>query len=36
MKGSGQEWGLAVATPIIVKYRDDRTDARTALESWIR
>jgi hypothetical protein len=25
-----------VATPIIVKYRDERTDARTALESWIR
>jgi 2,3,4,5-tetrahydropyridine-2-carboxylate N-succinyltransferase len=24
------------ATPIIVKYRDDRTSARTALESWIR
>jgi 2,3,4,5-tetrahydropyridine-2-carboxylate N-succinyltransferase len=34
--GAGREWGLAVATPIIVKYRDDRTDARTALESWIR
>ena len=34
--GKGQEWGLAVATPIIVKYRDERTDARTALEQWIR
>ncbi len=34
--GRGREWGLAVATPIIVKYRDDRTSARTALESWIR
>jgi len=34
--GKGQEWGLAVATPIIVKYRDDKTDARTALEEWIR
>ena len=34
--GKGREWGLAVATPVIVKYRDDRTDARTALEEWIR
>jgi 2,3,4,5-tetrahydropyridine-2-carboxylate N-succinyltransferase len=34
--GPGREWGLSVATPIIVKYRDDRTDARTALEEWIR
>ena len=30
--GKGREWGLSVATPIIVKYRDERTDARTALE----
>ena len=34
--GTGREWGLSIATPIIVKYRDDRTDARTALEQWIR
>jgi 2,3,4,5-tetrahydropyridine-2-carboxylate N-succinyltransferase len=34
--GKGKEWGLSVATPIIVKYRDERTDARTALEQWIR
>ena len=34
--GPGKEWGLSVATPIIVKYRDDKTDARTALEDWIR
>jgi 2,3,4,5-tetrahydropyridine-2-carboxylate N-succinyltransferase len=32
----GREWGLSVSTPIIVKYRDERTDARTALEQWIR
>ena len=32
----GREWGLSLATPVIVKYRDDRTDARTALEQWIR
>jgi len=34
--GKGREWGLSVATPVIVKYRDERTDARTALEQWIR
>ena len=34
--GKGREWGLSVSTPIIVKYRDERTSARTALESWIR
>lgn len=34
--GRGREWGLSVATPIIVKYRDEKTSARTALESWIR
>lgn len=34
--GKGKEWGVAVATPVIVKYRDDKTDARTALEEWIR
>ena len=34
--GKGKEWGLAVATPVIVKYRDERTDARTALEEAIR
>jgi len=34
--GKAREWGLSVATPIIVKYRDERTDARTALEQAIR
>ncbi len=31
-----EEHGLAIAAPIIVKYRDDRTDARTALEGALR
>jgi 2,3,4,5-tetrahydropyridine-2-carboxylate N-succinyltransferase len=35
-RGRAAEWGLAVATPIIVKYRDERTDARAALEDAIR
>src|SRR5215207_2449274 len=30
--GRGPEWGLSLATPVIVKYRDEQTDARTALE----
>jgi 2,3,4,5-tetrahydropyridine-2-carboxylate N-succinyltransferase len=34
--GAGKEWGLSLVTPVIVKYRDDRTDARTELEAWIR
>jgi 2,3,4,5-tetrahydropyridine-2-carboxylate N-succinyltransferase len=34
--GAGKEWGLSVTTPIIVKYRDEKTSARTALEEWIR
>ena len=34
--GKGPEWGLALSTPVIVKYRDDRTDTRTELEAWIR
>jgi 2,3,4,5-tetrahydropyridine-2-carboxylate N-succinyltransferase len=34
--GRGREWGISVATPVIVKYRDERTSARTALETWIR
>ena len=34
--GKGAEWGLSLATPVIVKYRDGRTDTRTELEAWIR
>lgn len=34
--GRARDWGLSIATPIIVKYRDERTDARTALEEAIR
>lgn len=28
--------GLSLQTPVIVKYRDDKTDTSTALESWLR
>lgn len=34
--GVGAEWNLSLATPVIVKYRDDKTDSRTELEKWIR
>jgi len=34
--GAGRDWGLSLATPVIVKYRDARTDTRTELERWIR
>ena len=34
--GAGKDWQLSLATPVIVKYRDDRTDTRTELETWIR
>ena len=34
--GKGGEWNLSLATPVIVKYRDSRTDTRTELEKWIR
>ncbi|MCC6245430.1 MAG: 2,3,4,5-tetrahydropyridine-2,6-dicarboxylate N-succinyltransferase [Gemmatimonadaceae bacterium] len=32
----GEHEGLSLQTPVIVKYRDDRTDASTALEAWLR
>ena len=32
----GEREGLSLQTPVIVKYRDDRTDAATALEAWLR
>jgi 2,3,4,5-tetrahydropyridine-2-carboxylate N-succinyltransferase len=34
--GWGQEHGLSLQTPVIVKYRDDKTDLSTALEGWLR
>ena len=35
-EGWGASTGLSLQTPIIVKYRDDKTDLATALESWLR
>ena len=37
MKGSwAEEQQLALQTPVIVKYRDEKTDLATALEGWLR
>jgi 2,3,4,5-tetrahydropyridine-2-carboxylate N-succinyltransferase len=35
-RGQGKEWGLSVYAPIIVKYRDEKTDLRTQLEDLLR
>lgn len=32
----GKHQSLSLQTPVIVKYRDDKTDAATALEEWLR
>jgi 2,3,4,5-tetrahydropyridine-2,6-dicarboxylate N-succinyltransferase len=34
--GWAQAQHLSVATPIIIKYRDEKTDASTALEDILR
>jgi 2,3,4,5-tetrahydropyridine-2,6-dicarboxylate N-succinyltransferase len=35
-KGRGKEWRLSLYTPVIVKYRDAKTDLRTQLEDLLR
>ena len=35
-KGKGKEWNLSLYTPVIVKYRDQKTDQRIELEEWLR
>jgi 2,3,4,5-tetrahydropyridine-2-carboxylate N-succinyltransferase len=34
--GIGKEWGLSLATPVIVKYRDEKTELSLALEDLLR
>jgi 2,3,4,5-tetrahydropyridine-2-carboxylate N-succinyltransferase len=34
--GPGRDWGLSLYTPIIVKYRDAKTDAKIQLEDLLR
>jgi 2,3,4,5-tetrahydropyridine-2-carboxylate N-succinyltransferase len=35
-KGKGVEWNLSLYTPVIVKYRDEKTDRGAELEDWLR
>ena len=35
-RGQGSEWGLSLYAPVIVKYRDEKTDLATALEDLLR
>lgn len=35
-KGKGQEWGLSLYAPVIVKYRDEKTNLSTTLEELLR
>ena len=35
-KGKGAEWNLSLYTPVIVKYRDDKTERGIELEDWLR
>ena len=34
--GTGKDWGLSLYTPVIVKYRDSKTDTRIQLEDFLR
>ena len=34
--GRGKEWGLSIYTPVIVKYRDSKTDTKIRLEQLLR
>jgi 2,3,4,5-tetrahydropyridine-2-carboxylate N-succinyltransferase len=35
-RGPGKDWGISLYTPVIVKYRDSKTDARVQLEDILR
>ena len=35
-KGKGAEWGLSLAAPVIVKYRDEKTELSLVLEDILR
>jgi 2,3,4,5-tetrahydropyridine-2,6-dicarboxylate N-succinyltransferase len=34
--GPGKDWGLSLYTPVIVKYRDSKTDTKIQLEDLLR
>ena len=35
-KGLGKDWGISLYTPVIVKYRDSKTDTKIQLEDLLR
>lgn len=35
-KGHAKEWGISLYAPVIVKYRDQKTERRVELEDWLR
>ena len=35
-KGKAADWNLSLYTPVIVKYRDEKTDRGIELEDWLR
>src|SRR5580704_15866271 len=35
-RGHGKDWGISLYTPVIVKYRDSKTDSRVQLEDLLR
>ena len=35
-RGKGTEWNLSLYAPVIVKYRDEKTDSSIELEEWLR
>ncbi len=36
IKGAAKDWGLSLYAPVIVKYRDEKTDRGAELEDWLR
>lgn len=34
--GPGKDWGISIYTPVIVKYRDSKTDTKIQLEDFLR
>ena len=34
--GPGKDWGISIYTPVIIKYRDAKTDAKIQLEDLLR
>ena len=35
-KGQASEWGISLYAPVIVKYRDEKTEHSVELEDWLR